>query len=290
MTIGEALAWGNKKLSKKSDSPALDAEILLAFVLKKKREWLYTHSDKTLSWWKKRHFFKLIKKREHLVPIAYLTRHKEFFKLDFFVNKHVLIPRPETETMISAVYEIVKYNPKNFVICDIGTGSGNIAVTLATYLPQTTIIASDISDYALKVAKINAKKYRAKKIKFVAGNLWLPVEKYLNNHPLLAQKRIIITANLPYLTKDQITDTLKHEPEIALDGGQQGLDLYKELFKQIMLSNITPNHIFIEINPEQKIPTLDFQRNLLKIYKEEVIKDLSGRDRILHFSALTDYT
>lgn len=288
MNIHKALTWANKELAEKSNSPQLDSEVLLVYASKKNKEFILTHPETELGFWPTKKFKTLIKKRKHGQPISYLIGNKEFFKLNFFVNKHVLIPRPETEIMVSAVYEVAKYHPEEFIICDIGTGSGNIAITLATYLPQTSILASDISDDALRVAQKNAKIHKIKNIKFIHGNLWLPMENYLNKHLTLARKKIIVTANLPYLTNTQITNDLKFEPEIALHGGEDGLELYKNLFKQIMLSNITPHHIFIEINPEQKIPTLDFQRNLLKIYSERIIQDLSGNDRCLHFINLTD--
>ena len=155
------------------DTPRLDAEVLLAHALKKNRTWLYRYPEKQLEPSQQNAYAGLIARREKREPVAYIVGHKEFFGLDFQVNSHVLIPRPETELLIEVTLqkandklceEPVKskiQNPKSkIVIADVGTGSGCIAVSLAKHINQATIFAIDISPEALNVARQNAARHQ----------------------------------------------------------------------------------------------------------------------------------
>src|SRR3989344_1689515 len=154
MTLREALAWGAKTLQRASTtSAALDAEILLSAVTKKPREFFYTHPSRQLPAANLKKFKAVIARRKRGEPIAYLTLKKEFYGRDFYVDKHTLIPRPETELVIEAAIKFLKaksYNLKT-TIADIGTGSGCIAITLALELPKVNVYATDISKKALVV-------------------------------------------------------------------------------------------------------------------------------------------
>ena len=283
MTSASALAWATAKLKNHSDSADLDSAVVLGSILKKTSAQLLANPNQPLNFWQFHCFKQKIKRRAAGEPIAYLINKKEFYKLDFYVDKRVLIPRPATETVIGYAHQIINRAPADCLVCDIGTGSGCIAIILAKYFPQTDFIASDISLAALRVAKINARRHQTNNIKFLRGGLWRPIEKYLQNHRRQANKELIVIANLPYLTAGQITTHLKHEPRLALHGGIEGLEVYKNLFKQIVLSNITPSHLFIEINPEQKMLTENMQQDLLKIYQRISLNDLSGQLRYYHF-------
>ncbi len=201
MTIRQSLSlW--TKIKKASQSPLLDAELLLAHVLKKPREFLYTYPEKKLTSAQYQNFKKLINKRAKYWPIAYLTGIKEFYGLDFIVNKDVLIPRPETEELVDLA--------KGKIIVDVGTGCGNIAIAIAKKLPQSKVIATDISKKALDVARENAKKNKVK-VEFYQGSMLeaLP-KKYYN-------KIDLIVSNPPYLPKNQANKkSLQHEPMVAL--------------------------------------------------------------------------
>jgi release factor glutamine methyltransferase len=179
MIAGNALLWGIRKLkplekTSHGDLAAFDVEILLAFVLKKPKEFLYAHPEKKLTAAQLAHFKKLITRRAKHEPIAYITNQKEFFGLNFYVDKNVLIPRPETETLVEATISNIKYPISNSqTIVDIGAGSGCVAVSLAKRFPNAKIFATEISSGAMKVARKNARHHKAAVI-FFRGNLISP--------------------------------------------------------------------------------------------------------------------
>ncbi|MBI4995129.1 peptide chain release factor N(5)-glutamine methyltransferase [Candidatus Peregrinibacteria bacterium] len=270
----------------------LDAELLLAHVLRKPREWVLTHPEARVGKYASIQVSKLFKKRALGIPLAYLTGHKEFFGLDFGVNKNVLIPRPDTEVLVTSALEHLRtlaHGPVTLI--DVGTGSGCIPIAIAKHICQSglsgnldSIIAIDISKQALNVAKRNAKKHGVK-IKFLHGNLLSPItnnrtmEQWNNRH-------IIITANLPYLTKKQyqISPTIQHEPKLALVAKNNGLALYKKLLKQIRKLLEIKNlklEFFLEIDPSQSKSITSLIKSILPNAKIEIKKDLSGLDRIV---------
>ncbi|MFA5413116.1 MAG: peptide chain release factor N(5)-glutamine methyltransferase [Patescibacteria group bacterium] len=283
MTIQKYLIWAIKTLQKnKIVSPALDAEVLLSFVIKKPKEFLYAHSEKKLTAVQISKFKKLIICRAKHEPVAYIISHKYFYGLDFFVNKNVLIPRPETEILVETTIE-----KKPTTIIDVGTGSGAIAVTLAHNLPNAKIFATEISSAAAKVAQKNARHHKTK-ITFLHGNLLQPFSNLKSNITNL--KSLTIAANLPYLTtkqwqKSQL-EIKKYEPRTALDGGADGLKYYRELLQQIELL-ITSHKLSItsvlEIDPSQKKSIAKLIKRRFPSAKIEIKKDLAGRDRIVIF-------
>ena len=242
MEIKEALRWSTEKLSKGGiNSASLDAEILLSFVLKKPKEFLYAYPEKKLAFWQILRLKRLINKRLKNWPIAYLTHEKEFYGYNFYVNRRVLIPRPLTEQMIERVFpEIQKRiaNPSalpgtgresRIAIADIGTGSGNIIIALIKKLEKEKynlddfkFYATDISAAALKVAEKNARRHGVLKyITFLKGDLLTPLKN---------SEIDLLLANLPYLnvTEVQKEPSIQKEPREALIG-----DFYPQLFKQI---------------------------------------------------------
>lgn len=297
MTIKQALIKYSKLLKDKKITFAdLDAEVILAYILKKPKEYLFSHSENNLTTKQLNDVKAFIQRRVKGEPVAYLTNHKEFFGLDFYVDKRVLIPRPETEILVE---EVIKYvNNKSsrcescshqskarlsttrqkLTICDIGTGSGCIAISLAKHLPHASIMATDISKPALNVAKKNAQKHNVK-IKFLQSDLLESVSK---------NKIDILIANLPYLDDDYKyllpsfnIKSLKYEPQNALMGGPDGLDLYRRLFKQIKASKYNNLTVFTEIDPRQKVSLTKY---ILKLFPQSKItfkKDLAGFDRLL---------
>lgn len=268
------------QILKSSSLPQKEIEILLTFLLKKSREYLLTHPELKISQKNYQKFKKLEKKRLKAWSIAVLIGQKEFYGLNFIVNKNVLVPRPETELIIDEVLKIFQEKPNNYSIIDLGTGSGAIIITLAKILKNNILkfLAVDISALALKVARQNAKLYKLnKKIKIYQGNLLDPVSKSLNN------KNLIITANLPYLTEKQIKNSpsIWREPKLALDGGQDGLKYYRALFKQIRALKYKSLELLVEIDPSQtaKIKTLAKKYFLPKCL--EIKKDLANHNRLL---------
>jgi len=285
MNIPEVLKLAQQILKPmKNLSSHLDAEVLLCFVIKKEKEFLYTHPEYQLTKKQTTEYTKLLKRRSKNEPIAYLVGHKEFYGLDFIVNKNVLIPRPDTEIMIEEVLKKINSLNTKFNLIDIGTGSGCIPITIAHLSKDNKnikIFASDISTSAIKIANQNAKNNKVK-INFLKGNLLTSV---LKNEILDTQIPLIITANLPYLTAKQIKkeQSIQQEPYLALYGGTNGLVLYKKLLDQIKklsLKQAIP-FIFLEIDPSQTIKIQKLIKKILPLGSVEIKKDFGNKNRLV---------
>ncbi len=291
MTIKQSLIWATKILKKsKNSSPALDAEILLSFTIKKPKEFLYAHSEKKLATGQFNKFKNLIARRAKHEPVAYIISHKFFYGVDFFVDKNVLIPRPETETLVETA---IDKNPTSIV--DVGTGSGAIAITLAKNLPDTKIFATEFSPGAIKLARKNILHYKVA-VTLLHGNLLKP---FLKKYKISGLKSLLIVANLPYLTTRQWQKTQpeikKYEPQQALDGGKDGLKYYRELLGQLKKLKVSSLKFQVsclfEIDPSQAEPITKLihqyfgksppsrLRGLLRFC--DIKKDLAGRDRVV---------
>ncbi|MDI3496037.1 MAG: release factor glutamine methyltransferase [Patescibacteria group bacterium] len=253
-----------------------EAETILAFLLGKNREYIIAHQEIEVGKKITRDYKRMVKKRQKHYPLAYLLGYKEFYGEKIIVNKHVLVPRPETEGMIDYLltYLLNNKNKKSYNFLDIGTGSGAIIIALAKVLKNqakeiyenSNFLATDISQSALKVAKENIKKQRLdNKIKLQKSDLLkqIPLDYLKNNKPL------IITANLPYLSPEEAKKepTISREPRLALSTGLNGVKLYKRLFIMIKKKNINHFLLLCEINPTQK-------KSILKL-KDEILKDRS---------------
>ena len=276
MTIIEARKFGAQKLDQaKMPSAVLDAEILLSYIIKKPKEYIFANPKIQLTKKQENLYKKLIKRRSKFEPVAYIIGYQEFFDLDLLVNKNVLIPRPETELLIEEVIKFTKNT--QFKILDVGTGSGAIAIALKKNLPNTEVFASDISKSALKVAQKNIKLNKVD-IKLVRSNL---LNEFKNG------KFDVIVANLPYVPdknkkiKNQFTKPLKFEPAKALYAGRYGLDAYEKLFKQIVKLKNRPTAIFCEIGDEYLEKTEALVKKIFPTWKMEIKKDLCGKNRLL---------
>ncbi|MBI3952415.1 MAG: peptide chain release factor N(5)-glutamine methyltransferase [Candidatus Doudnabacteria bacterium] len=278
MKIQDILNTGINKLKNKSTSPALDAEVLLAYALNKPKEHLYIHANHELRLRKRvRNYLGLIEKRAQGWPVAYLTGQKEFYGLKFFVDKNVLTPRPETECLVELVLQKLKIVNCKLRILDVGTGSGCIIISLTKALstlaphPSTLFSASDISKAALKVAQKNANLHKVK-IAFKHGSLLKPWE---------GKNFDIIVANLPYLAK-QTDPSTKFEPRRALIAKKQGLALIENLIRQIRsYSLIRPfaDSIFLEFDPRQAKQIKKLAKKYLPKFETKIFKDLAGKQR-----------
>jgi release factor glutamine methyltransferase len=309
MNIREALIKAQKQFEKaKISSAGLDAEILLLYSINPTennidKSWLYAHSEYELNKSRQKKFESFIKRRLKGEPITYVISRKEFFGLDFYVDKRVMIPRPETEIIVEKIVENAEQHKHFSNIIDIGTGSGCVSIALAKNIFQANPIinlsrklkynrtlfsngvkfyAIDISKEAIEVAKINAKKNKVfSRIKFLKGNLLEPIQKIkIKNHPT------IIIANLPYLKTKNIKKNigLTYEPISALDGGKNGLEKIKELIIQLKKINFNIFECWIEINPEQTNNLVRFVKKKLGGVKIKIIKDLSEQNRFLRIN------
>jgi len=244
MTIALALEEATKKLLRHSQSPRLDAEVVLAFVLQSTKVTLLTHPEKKLSVSQVRRYRNLISRRRKHTPIPYLTGAVEFFGLQLRVTPAVLVPRPFTELLIERLLANLKSDNSNLTLADIGTGSGAIALSLATHLSHAQIIATDISAAALRVAKVNANHlHLQKRLVWRQGTLLRGLRS--TDHPT------IIIANLPYLTRAQMREpSIRREPKLALYGGKAGLQYIRDLLLQAKkISSIKT--IVLEFDPPQ---------------------------------------
>jgi release factor glutamine methyltransferase len=275
---------------KQSHTNQRDVELLIAHVLGVTKEYVVAHPEHHLSWRQRIHLNILLKKRARDVPLAYLMGHKEFFGLDFDVNKHTLIPRPETELIVSLVLNKLKasVDQRPMTVIDIGTGSGCISISIANFIGRSRestvkLYATDISKKTLHVAKRNAIKHDVN-ITFLHGNLLEPIAqqpKTLNH-----KASVIIIANLPYLSQEEFEQepTIRHEPHAALVAADGGLSLYKKLLKQIHDLKRTfaqPITCLLEMNPSQVGPMKNISIKLWPRSLVSIHKDLSGTSRVL---------
>lgn len=274
---------------KSSPLPKNEIEILLAFLLNKNREFLITHPEIKLDKKSYIKFKNLEKKRLDNWSIATLIGEKEFYGLGFKVDKNVLVPRPESELIVDEVLDILKKETNKFEIIDLGTGSGAIIISLAAQLEKTdkskynntTFKAIDISKLALKIAKKNSLlNEQGPKIKFYLGNLLEPLINKRDYIELISSK-ILITANLPYLTPRQVksSPSIQKEPRIALVAGKDGLECYRVLFKQLKALDISTT-VFCEIDPSQNTSIKVLIKKYFAQAKVTIKKDLAGKNRL----------
>lgn len=281
MKIKEIIAKGINILNKCNfeDSGIISREIL-CYMLKKDKQYLIIHMNEELEESIYNEFIENINKIVRGIPLQYITNKQEFMNLEFYVDENVLIPQPDTEILVGSVLEIcnnIKENTK-IKILDLCTGSGAIAIALNYELNKrnihTEIIASDISDNALKVAKKNNVKNNTK-VKFIHSDLFENIKD--NDFD-------IIVSNPPYIKKDVIptlSEQVRNEPIIALDGGNDGLDFYKKIIEQARKYIKNEGYLCLEIGYDQKIEVLTLLNKFEEYRKTKTIKDLSNNDRCI---------
>ena len=222
----------------------LDALVLLTDVTRKDRAHLLAHPEIDLTEVELSELERLLSRRVQHEPLAYIRGKTEFYGRKFVVNKHVLVPRPESETII----ELLKKHPQSLnikTIVDVGTGSGALAITAKLEFPDSQVFGLDVDPACLEVARKNADIHNAD-VKFLQSDL-------LCNLPITAHKSpTTIIANLPYVPNDYpVNQAAKHEPKLALFGGDDGLDLYRTMFAQLADSPIESISVYTESLPSQ---------------------------------------
>jgi len=284
-TIYNTLKWAVKTLNDSGiESPNIDAEILLAYVLSCDRLGLHTNPERIVKHEDFARFKELVSDRTSRTPLQYITGHVEFMSLDFIVDERVLIPRQETEILVETVLNKVKNKPvlnKTITIIDIGTGSGNISVSLASYLKDVQLFASDISKEALAVAKINAQKNNVvDKVCLLRGNLFGPF-----NNRLEKENIDFIVSNPPYVADSELDrlgpEIKEHEPLKALVAGRDGLCFYKQIIKEAPVWLKANGFLVMEVGETQARTV----KSLIEIEGHfrniEIFKDLQGIERII---------
>lgn len=276
MTIKETLNKGMIMLkSNHIDSPKLKARLLLQYILKKPRQYLIVYDNEQITKKQQWEYFVNIEKLSQGIPLQHITHLQEFMKMDFYVNENVLIPRPDTEILVEEVIKIANKfeNPK---ILDLCTGSGAIGISIAKYVNNSKIYATDVSEKALEVAKINAKNIGVEeKIEFINSDLFENMGKI---------KFDIIVSNPPYIKNgdiDYLSEEVQKEPKLALEGGIDGLEFYRKIAKQAIDYLKLGSYLCLEIGYDQKIDVIEIIENENKYVDTYSKKDLYGNDRII---------
>lgn len=277
MKIKEALKKANQILIQNNiDEVFFKSRILLAHILNVEKEYLIIHDDEVLLSLQENEFFEKVNKLCSGVPIQYLTNSQEFMGVNFYVDKNVLIPQPDTEILVENVISIIKNLQKScqkeITVLDLCTGSGIIGVCLKKYLQNVNVLSSDISSNALEIAKKNANLQNVK-IDFIKSDLFENID----------EKFDVIVSNPPYIKTDKINELskeVKNEPRLALDGGQDGLDFYRRIIKESTNFFRKTGYLALEIGYDQKEAVENLFKNFK--YKEiKIFKDLSDIERVI---------
>lgn len=275
MTISALLKQGQQALSD-SKSARLDAQILLCKVLNVDRSYLYRSSEKTVSHDIKEQFLSCLEQRRRGIPVSHLTGHREFWSLDLKVNEHTLIPRPETEQLVEAALDIIRTHDVSRIL-DLGTGSGAIAIAIATELSKmqraSQITATDISDLALTVAQDNIQRHKLKNIRLIQGDWYQSV---------VGQSFDLIVSNPPYIACQHPClqeGDVQYEPLLALSSGMDGLDAIHILITHAPEHLIYKGWLIFEHGYDQKKAVQQLLNNV-GFQNIHTLKDFAGHDRI----------
>ena len=274
MTINELLKKGMIALkSANIDTPQIKARLLLQYVLGMKREHLIIYDKQIVPKNKEIAYMNNIEKIRQGVPLQYITHSQEFMKMNFYINNDVLIPRPDTEVLVEEVIRIAK-KINNPVILDLCTGSGAIGISIAKYVKDAKVYASDISEKALEIAKKNA-KINDVNIEFIKSDLFKALPK---------MKFDIIVSNPPYIRKDiirRLNIDVQKEPIIALDGGKDGLDFYRRIVEEAPNLLKWNSYLCFEIGYDQKKDVTEIIEKSNMYYNTYHKKDLCDNDRVI---------
>lgn len=270
MIVQQALSQARAALAEAvTEDAGLEAELLLRHALGIDQVGLYLALTTELDSKRYADFQRLVARRLKGEPTAYITGHREFFGLDFAIRPGVLVPRPETELLVEKAIELARLRGSPTIV-DIGTGCGAIAISLTLNLPTATVYATDISLEALAVARENCLRHGAK-AEFVQGDLLEP----------LPGPADIIVANLPYVRSAELGRLIDFEPRLALDGGQDGLDVIRRLCHQARQKLKPGGGLLLEIGLGQSKPVLELLRQQFLEAAVAAFPDLAGIDRVV---------
>ena len=284
-TVRRILEWTTGFFSRKDVTPArLSAELLLAHVLKQPRIKLYIEYDRVLSEHDLAAYRALVQRAANQEPIAYLTGRAHFFNLEFGVTPDVLIPRPDTETLVENVLQTARHQsgleaPR---VLDLCTGSGCIAAAIAHHLKSATLIATDISPAAVAIARQNAAKLGlADRITIEEGDLFEPIARLVDPGPFQ-----IVVSNPPYIPTNQIEkldrSVRDYEPIGALDGGLDGLTFHRRILTEGPDRIVSGGYVFLEIAFDQGEAALALAAEHAAAFGDaRLLKDFAGHNRVL---------
>ncbi len=285
-TVNRILQWTTGFLEQKGvESARLESELLLAHARNCQRIRLYTDLDVALTDDERTRMRELVKQRAQRVPLAYITGRREFYGRDFRVGPGVLVPRPETETLVDRCLErIDKTRPAK--VCEVGFGSGCVAITLACQRPNLTVVASDTSPDAMKFATLNAGEHKvAERVQLVSGDGFEPIRA------VMPERFDGIVSNPPYVREDEMAglqpEVAQHEPREALVSGEDGLVLIRRLVAEAPELLVPGGWMALEMDPAQCEGVAEMFRQA-GFEAVETIKDLSGNDRIVEGNLAAD--
>ena len=280
-----AIRWVQSSLEESGiDEAQLQSELLVFHVLSCSREEYLAQPNKILTYAQSNHLKGLTSRRCNREPLAYILEEREFFNKGITVNPSVLIPRPETETLVEQALLWLTTQPKpgkRFIVTDVGTGSGCIALSLSNQTIPIQLIATDISFPAIRVARTNFQKYdESHSIQLIQSDLLSPFSFPID----------LILGNLPYLPDDSILtlepEIRDHEPLIALKGGPNGTELNLKLLAQAKILLNSPGAVILEIDPEQRKTMAHAAQILFPNGRISITKDLAGLDRVITIETL----
>jgi len=272
MTINEALRWATRQLAQSSlESARLEAELIVAHVLQKARHELYLRPSQPLSYEEQTRLYELVERRSRGEPLQYLLEYTEFYGCLLRVTPAVLIPRPETEEFVEFVIKSARHPPQD--VLDLGTGSGAIAIALARAWPESSLVATDISQEALALARENALRNGvAERIRFVLSDWFSHISGRFD----------LIVSNPPYVRTEYLAHApreLRYEPRVALDGGPQGLDALRRIIRESPAYLRPGGSLYLEIGSDQGQAVRELFAQTGAFVSCEIRKDLSGQER-----------
>lgn len=277
-TVRRVITWLHGDLQKRGiESARLDADLLVAHALKQKRLSLYLDLDRPLEDAELRTIRALVERRRAFEPIAYILGEREFYGRGFEVNRDVLIPRPDTETLVEQTLIALRNGDGAERVLDLCTGSGAVALTLAAELPARKVLATDVSEAALAVAARNAERLGlTERVELRQGDLFAAVPE--------GERFAAITANPPYIGADELLtlapDVRDHEPALALDAGSDALSFYRRIVAEAPRFLIDGASLLVEVGYTQSsaVQTLFREAGLVDVRSA---KDLAGTERVV---------
>ena len=275
-TVRKVLDWTIGYLKEHgSESPRLEAEVLLAHARGCQRIQLYTQYDQVLTDQQRGVMRELVKRRANKEPVAYLVGHREFFSVDFLVTKDVFIPRPDTETLVMSAIDAAKEWSQPSIL-DLCAGSGCVAVSLAVNVPKSRVTAVELHPATARVTRQNIDKHKVtERVTLLEGDLFAPVER--------GARFELIVSNPPYVTSGEIPGLeadVRHEPHRALDGGVDGLDVIRRIVNQAPGFLVPGGWLMMELAPEQA-PTAISLLEDGGFADTATVKDLAGQARVV---------
>jgi len=272
--IASCLQQANQRLRAHTETPYLDAQVLLAHILGEPRAWVLAHPEIELSHAQSLALEQSLGQLETGEPLPYVLGHWEFFGLDFELSPATLIPRPETELLVEQALAWLRLHPGPRKAADVGAGSGCIAVSLAVHTPNLVVLATDLSPEALEVAGRNSRRHAvAERVALAQCDLLPKGEVDFD----------LICANLPYIPTATLREleVYEKEPTLALDGGEDGLDVIRRLLKLAPVALAPGGLLLVEIEATQGEAARRLAQEALPDAEVRLIQDLAGRDRLV---------